>query len=219
MSKEPTLITTNDGSHSLRVDELNETYHSIHGALQEAQHVFLKEGFYKTEGEVAILEIGFGTGLNAFITMLEAHKKGRKVNYTGIEKYPVLEEMIRALNYGELLNEPEWFDELHVLNWEMPIPVSDYFTLTKLQKDIADIDFTQQFDIIYFDAFAPDKQPEMWSKTVFEKMYKALVPGGFLVTYCAKGQVKRDLKEVGFRVENVPGPPGKREMIRAEKTA
>lgn len=217
MSDQPTLIITNDGSHSLRVDALNETYHSIHGALQEAQHVFLKEGFYKTEGEVAILEVGFGTGLNAFITMLEAHKKGRRVNYIGIEKYPVSEDMLRTLNYGELLGEPEWFDELHVLNWGMPISVSDYFILTKLEKDIVDIDFSIPFDIIYFDAFAPDKQSEMWSKAVFEKMYKVLAPGGFLVTYCAKGQVKRDLKAVGFEVETVPGPPGKREMIRAIK--
>ncbi|MFM7024275.1 MAG: tRNA (5-methylaminomethyl-2-thiouridine)(34)-methyltransferase MnmD [Flavobacteriales bacterium] len=213
----PSLIITNDGSHSLRVEELNETYHSIHGALQEARHVFLKEGFYQTEEEVSILEIGFGTGLNAFITMLEAHKTVRKVNYTGIEKFPVSTDMIQALNYGQLLGEPEWFDELHLLNWEMAVPVSDYFTLTKLQGDIATIDFAPAFHIIYFDAFAPDKQPEMWSKKVFAKMHEALLPGGILVTYCAKGQVKRDLKEVGFQVESVPGPPGKREMIRARK--
>ncbi len=212
-----TLIQTHDGSHSIRVEDMNETYHSIHGALQEAKHVFLKEGFYQTEEEVSILEIGFGTGLNTFLTMLESHKTARKVNYVGIEKFPVDTEMLRALNYGELLNEPEWFDEIHVLNWNVEVPVSDYFTLTKLQKDIADIDYHEQFDIIYFDAFAPDKQPEMWSKEVFAKMYTALKPGGILVTYCAKGQVKRDLKEVGFVVEVVAGPPGKREMTRGRK--
>ena len=129
---------------------MNETYHSIHGALQEAKHVFLKEGFYQTEEEVSILEVGFGTGLNTFLTMLESHKTARKVNYVGIEKFPVDCEMLRALNYGELLNEPEWFDEIHVLNWNVEVPVSDYFTLTKLQKDIADIDYHEQFDIIYF---------------------------------------------------------------------
>jgi len=212
-----TLIQTHDGSHSIRVEEMNETYHSIHGALQEARHVFLKEGFYQTEEEVSILEIGFGTGLNTFITMLEAHKTARKVNYVGIEKFPVDFEMLRALNYGELLNEPEWFDEIHALNWNVEVPVSDYFTLTKLEKDIADIDYYAQFDIVYFDAFAPDKQPEMWSMEVFAKMFTALKPGGILVTYCAKGQVKRDLKEAGFVVETVAGPPGKREMTRGRK--
>lgn len=212
-----TLITTNDGSHSIRIDAMDETYHSIHGALQEAKHVFLKEGFYQSEDAVAILEIGFGTGLNAFLTMLEAHKCARQVEYVAVEKYPVAEEMLRVLNYGTLLHEAEWFDELHVINWEMRVPLSDYFALTKLQKDIADIDFEARFHVIYFDAFAPDKQPEMWTPDVFEKMYKALLPAGILVTYCAKGQVKRDLKAAGFIVESVPGPPGKREMIRARK--
>ncbi len=212
-----TLIQTNDGSHSLRMEEMNETYHSIHGALQEAKHVFLKEGFHQTEGDVSILEVGFGTGLNAFLTMLEAHKTGRITHYVGIEKFPIEEDIIRTINYGELLGEPEWFDELHVLNWNMEVPISDYFFLIKLQKDIADTDFTERFDIIYFDAFAPEKQPEMWSKDIFSKMLNALKPGGILVTYCAKGQVKRDLKEVGFEVETVAGPPGKREMIRGRK--
>ncbi|MFZ9955456.1 MAG: tRNA (5-methylaminomethyl-2-thiouridine)(34)-methyltransferase MnmD [Flavobacteriales bacterium] len=212
-----TLIKTHDGSHSIRVEDMNETYHSIHGALQEAKHVFLKEGFYQTEEEVSILEVGFGTGLNTFLTMLESHKTARKVNYVGLEKFPVDQEMLRALNYGELLNEPEWFDEIHALNWNVEVPISDYFTLTKLQKDITDIDYQDQFDIIYFDAFAPDKQPEMWSKEVFAKMYAALKPGGILVTYCAKGQVKRDLKEAGFVAETVAGPPGKREMTRGRK--
>ena len=212
-----TLITTNDGSHSIRIDAMDETYHSIHGALQEAKHVFLKEGFYQSEDAVSILEIGFGTGLNAFLTMLEAHKCARQVDYVAVEKYPVAEEMLRSLTYGALLNEAEWFDELHVINWEMRVPLSDYFSLTKLQKDIADIDFEARFHVIYFDAFAPDKQPEMWTPSVFDKMYRALLTGGILVTYCAKGQVKRDLKAAGFIVENVPGPPGKREMIRARK--
>ncbi|MFZ9848731.1 MAG: tRNA (5-methylaminomethyl-2-thiouridine)(34)-methyltransferase MnmD [Flavobacteriales bacterium] len=212
-----TLIKTHDGSHSIRVEDMNETYHSIHGALQEAKHVFLKEGFYQTEEEVSILEVGFGTGLNTFLTMLESHKTARKVNYVGLEKFPVDQEMLRALNYGELLNEPEWFDEIHALNWNVEVPISDYFTLTKLQKDITDIDYQDQFDIIYFDAFAPDKQPEMWSKEVFAKMYAALKPGGILVTYCAKGQVKRDLKEAGFVAETVAGAPGKREMTRGRK--
>lgn len=212
-----TLIETHDGSHSIRVEEMNETYHSIHGALQEAKHVFLKEAFYQTEEEVCILEVGFGTGLNTFLTMLEAHKTARKVYYVGIEKFPVHNDMLRTLNYGDLLNEPEWFDEIHSLNWNVELPVSDYFTLTKLKEDIVNVDYHELFDIIYFDAFAPDKQPEMWSKEVFTKMYSALKPGGILVTYCAKGQVKRDLKAVGFTVETVKGPPGKREMTRARK--
>jgi len=213
---EPNLITTADGSHSLRVEALNETYHSVHGALQESTHVFIKEGFSKIEKPgISILEVGFGTGLNAYLTMLEAHKVGKKVNYIGLEKYPVNHDLLRELNYGDLAGEREWFDELHEVEWNLEVPLSDYFRLSKLQKDLADIDYTSCFDIIYFDAFAPDKQPEMWTKFVFEKIFKALLPSGFLVTYCAKGQVKRDLKEVGFQVENVPGPPGKREMIRA----
>ncbi|MCX6182114.1 MAG: SAM-dependent methyltransferase [Bacteroidetes bacterium] len=204
MADQPTLIVTSDGSHSLRVESLNETYHSVHGALQEARHVFLKEGFYKTEGEVSILEIGFGTGLNAFLTMLEAHKKGRKVNYTGIEKFPVPEDMIRVLNYGELLGESEWFDELHVLNWGMAIPVSDYFTLTKIEKDIADIDFIH----------GQEEEEEEEVEDVGEEEEAVEAEGA---RRKGKGQVKRDLRAVGFDVENVPGPPGKREMIRAVK--
>jgi len=212
-----TLIQTNDGSHSIRVEEMDETYHSIHGALQEAKHVFIKEGFYQTEGDIVVLEVGFGTGLNAFLTLIEAHRTARLVKYIGVEKFPVSEEMIRALNYGELLGEPEWFDELHLVNWEMAVPLSNFFELIKLQKDVFDISFENHFDVIYFDAFAPGKQVEMWSKEVFQKMFTALKSNGILVTYCAKGQVKRDLKEVGFKVETVAGPPGKREMIRAVK--
>lgn len=213
---------TADGSHTLYVEGLDETYHSKHGAIQEAEHVFISAGLdYFTELNLNVLEVGFGTGLNTFLTLLSAQKKNIKVNYTGIEAYPLSDEIIQQLNYTDELNstkeEQELFQKLHEVEWESVQKITPYFNLIKWEVDLTEFKAEQQFDLIYFDAFGPRVQPEMWTKEIFEKMYTALNPNGILVTYCAKGSVKRTLKEVGFEIEALPGPPGKREMTRAVK--
>jgi tRNA U34 5-methylaminomethyl-2-thiouridine-forming methyltransferase MnmC len=213
---------TEDGSHTLYVDDLDETYHSKHGAIQEAKHVFINAGLdYFNKSELNILEIGFGTGLNTFLTLLSAQKKEITVNYSGLEAYPLSQEIVGELNYTKELNsstkEQLFFNKLHQEGWGEAKEITSYFNLTKKEIKLDDYQPEQQFDIIYFDAFGPNTQPEMWTKVVFEKMFDALVEGGILVTYCAKGSVKRTLKEVGFTLESLPGPPGKREMTRGLK--
>lgn len=215
------LQLTNDGSHTLFVPELDETYHSVHGAVNEAKHVFLKMGMDEHEASpLRILEIGFGTGLNAFLTALHANEQGRSVVYHSIEKYPVAEETIQQLNYAEQIDASykDLYNQLHTVSWEEEHKVNDSFTLKKIKGDLTSFDFASKYDVIYFDAFAPNKQDEMWSEAIFQKMYDCLNPKGIIVTYCAKGSVKRTLKAVGFEQENLPGPPGKREMIRGRKS-
>lgn len=215
MKKE--LILTNDGSHSLFVKKLNETYHSIHGSIAEANHVFITNGLqFHRKLNINILEIGFGTGLNALLTLLNLNQK--RVNYTSLEPFPISEKIYNKLNFHELLkSDKETFTKLHNSDWEVNVPFTKKFNLNKLRKKIQYFNSSEKFDIIYFDAFAPEKQSEMWTKEVLSKCYHFLKPKGFLVTYCAKGVVKRTLKEVGFLVESLDGPPGKREMIRAIK--
>lgn len=212
---------TADGSSTIFVPELNQHYHSTHGALQESLHVFIEAGLknIKTKN-VSILEIGFGTGLNAWLTAIEAKKPAINVVYVAVEKHPVLEDELRLLNYTSSIEEKEdasLFNALHDAVWEKTVSISPSFSLKKQQKNFLDITDKDAFDIIYYDAFAPNTQPELWTEEIFEKMFTALKPGGFLVTYCAKGQVKRNLKAVGFVLECLPGPPGKREMTRALK--
>lgn len=217
------LIETEDGSHSLYSEEFQVSYHSKFGAIQETKHVFIDAGLkYKAalKKDLKVLDIGFGTGLNAFMTLLEAEEKGLKVDYTGIEAFPVDWETAQKLNYPELTGHPEKleaFNQLHGDNWGETIKYSDTFTGTKLKKKFQDLKFDSQFDVIYFDAFAPGSQPELWEAPVMQIMHDALVKGGILVTYCAKGDVKRTLKAIGFEVEKLLGPPGKREMTRAIK--
>ena len=215
MKKE--LILTNDGSHSLFVNKLNETYHSIHGSILEANHVFIKNGLqFHHKLNINILEIGFGTGLNALLTLLNLNQK--RVNYTSLEPFPISDKIYNKLNFHKLLkSEKEIFIRLHNSKWEENVNFTENFKLKKLKKKIQYFNSSKKFHIIYFDAFAPEKQSEMWSKEVLNKCYQFLKPKGFLVTYCAKGVVKRRLKEVGFFVESIDGPPGKREMIRAFK--
>lgn len=213
---------TADGSHTLYVTDLDETYHSKHGAIQEAEHVFIKAGLdYFNTSEISVLEIGFGTGLNTFLTLLAAKKKGVSINYTGLEAFPLEQEIVTQLNYTQELHstkkEQELFNDLHQAAWEDYQKITLDFNLNKINLELENYLPTQQFNIIYFDAFGPNTQPEMWTKPVFEKMFDALLDGGVLVTYCAKGSVKRTLKEVGFILESLPGPPGKREMTRAVK--
>lgn len=216
------IKTTYDGSHTLFVPDLDEHYHSTHGAIQESMHVFINAGlnYFNNSKELTILEIGLGTGLNAFLTYIESKKKGTPINYTGIEAYPLTKEIIENLNYPEQLNEMDnkaVFKLLHECNWNKEVNITDSFLLTKLNVLLQDYKVKKQYDLIYFDAFGPGVQEEMWTREVFEKMYQSLAVGGILVTYCAKGEVKRTLKSVGFEVENIPGPPGKREMTRARK--
>ena len=228
------IITTSDGSKTIQIEDWNEQYHSIHGAIQEANHVFMKHGllFYseKTANEesetkqsdtkdVSILEIGFGTGLNAFLTLIEAEKLNLKTNYVGVEAYPVQLEEIEQLNYIELISKTHKtvFDTLHNTPWEKPCAITSDFQLEKQQKFFKDITSTNKFNIIYFDAFGARVQPELWTEAIFQIMFNALKENGVLVTYSAKGSVRRAMQAVGFNVERLPGPPGKREMLRATK--
>lgn len=219
------IIKTSDGSATIYLPEWNEHYHSKHGALQEAQHVFIKTGFYHfiekhAPKNLSILEIGFGTGLNAIITYFEAQKSGVVVEYTGVEAYPVSSEELKALNYVELFSEgdaSEVFGKINGGAWEKYIRISPFFDLQKKQMFFKDIASEEEFDLIYFDAFGPRVQPDLWTEEIFFKMFQALRSGGVLVTYSAKGDVRRAMQAVGFTVERLPGPPGKREMLRASK--
>ena len=211
------VITTLDGSTTIQLVEWNECYHSKNGAIQEAQHVFINNGLYLLEEKsVSVLEIGFGTGLNAFVTYLESQKNGYSIDYVGVEAYPVKEEEAFAMNYVEALNVSQYdgvFKFMHQCSWEEKNQVSPNFFLTKKQQLFQEIDFENQFDIIFFDAFGYQVQPELWSTEIFGKMFNALKEKGILVTYAARGVVKRSLLEVGFQVKKMPGPPGKREMM------
>jgi tRNA U34 5-methylaminomethyl-2-thiouridine-forming methyltransferase MnmC len=217
------IITTKDGSKTIHIPEWNEQYHSTHGAIQEARHVYLQMGFYyflaqNKNTDVAILEMGFGTGLNALLTMLEAQKNKVQVSYTAIEAFPVEETVYKQLNYAEqVCISSSTFIELHKSNWEETIAISPYFKLTKQNMFFEDIRETDQYNIIYFDAFGARVQPELWTAAIFKKMYLALKPNGILVTYAAKGSVRRAMQQVGFLVERLPGPPGKREMLRGTR--
>lgn len=216
------IIITKDGSTSIYIPELNETYHSRFGAIQEAYHVFIKNGLdlFDTVSEISILEIGFGTGLNALITMLEAEKRQIKVNYVGVEAYPVAFDEIVQLNYVSQLDVPNRqadFEQLHTLPWEATTEVSTYFTLTKSQQFFSDITDENAFDLIYFDAFGYNVQPELWNEAIFEKMYRALKSKGILTTYACRTIIKNAMQTVGFQTMKLPGAPGKREMLRALK--
>ncbi|MDN4166237.1 tRNA (5-methylaminomethyl-2-thiouridine)(34)-methyltransferase MnmD [Cytophagales bacterium LB-30] len=217
-------IVTSDGSHSLYVPALDETYHSRHGAVQESEHVFIRHGLrYLIQSPRAyrplrILEIGFGTGLNALLTC--KHQKEQAVHYLSLETFPLAWELVKNLNYVSEPSLAPFFQELHQAEWEKPVVVSPLFTLQKVQTSLLDfVPTPSSYDLVYFDAFAPSKQPELWTEAVMRKMYEALADGGVLVTYCAKGQLKRDLKACGFTVETLQGPPGKKEMVRAMKNS
>ena len=215
------IIQTLDGSTTIHLREWDECYHSKHGAIQEAQHVFIKNGLSLFENKhISILEIGFGTGLNAFITFLEAKKLNQTIDYVGVEAYPISADEVLSMNYVEELNatnESSIFKTMHESNWEEKSNLSTDFSLTKRKQFFEAIDDIEKFDLIYFDAFGYRVQPELWSTEIFDSMYKALKPNSVLVTYAARGVVKRSMIEVGFTVEKLAGPPGKREMFRARK--
>lgn len=199
---------------------MDEHYHSVHGALQEALHVFIEMGLRKVASErtsVNLLEIGFGTGLNALLTAI---KTTVPIQYFGLEAYPVPIEMALEMDYPALLSEADVgqiFKQIHAVSWEEYQTIVPQFELKKVAKKLEEVQFKEQFDLIYYDAFGPRAQPEMWDSNFFQKIFEATNPGGILVTYCAKGQVRRDLISAGFKVERLPGPPGKREMLRATK--
>ncbi len=215
------IILTKDGSSSIFLPEMNETYHSRFGAIQEAKHVFIKNGLsLVNDKSVSILEIGFGTGLNAFITFLEAQKTNQQINYVGVEAYPVELDIVSNLNYVSELNAIEQqnvFDLLHQSNWEVENTIEPNFNLTKRQQKFEAISDLDKYNLIYFDAFGFDVQPELWSDAIFKTMYKALLPKGILVTYACRTVIKKAMIEAGFKVEKLPGAPGKREMLRAVK--
>ncbi|MBC8592691.1 tRNA (5-methylaminomethyl-2-thiouridine)(34)-methyltransferase MnmD [Oscillospiraceae bacterium N12] len=208
---------TADGSATLFVPELDEHYHSVKGARTESQHIFIDMGLKASEAsEPRILEIGFGTGLNALLTLEAAEATGKKIHYTGIELYPLPWETVDALKYSD----HPLFKTLHTTPWEEDVIITPNFTLKKVQADARTSEEGKGncYDLIYFDAFAPDKQPEMWSQELFDQLYVILHTGGILTTYCAKGTVRRMLQSAGFIVERLPGPPGgKREILRARK--
>ena len=217
------VIKTADGSTTIHLPEWDEQYHSKHGAIQEAYHVFIEMGLFYYVKNVSsrplkILEIGFGTGLNSYITQFEADKGNLIIDYTGIEAYPIEDSEIEKLNYSSQLNASEDdFKKMHKVDWEIPSEISANFFLTKRKQFFSEIEDENVFHIIYFDAFGARVQPELWTEAIFQKMYNALTKNGVLVTYSAKGSVRRAMQAVGFTVERLLGPPGKREMLRGTK--
>ena len=219
------FLKTADGSFTIHLPDWDEQYHSKHGAIKESKHVFIKTGLHHfcelhDVEALAILEIGFGTGLNALLTCQEAEILKRSILYDGVEAYPISLQQVQGLNYPEMLGiTATSFLKLHSVCWEAPQKISPSFTLHKKQKLFKDITAIGAYHLIYFDAFGARVQPELWTQEVFKTMYTALKQNGVLVTYAAKGSVRRAMQAVGFLVERLPGPPGKREMLRATKTA
>lgn len=224
MKKE--LKQTADGSHTIFVPELDEHYHSVNGAIEESKHVFIRAGFeycLKPGGKMNLLEVGFGTGLNALLTCLAALKANVQVNYVGIEAFPLPAEIITSLNYPEVTGEPQaaaLFSKIHEANWIYPSYITERFLLNKIEARLEDVSLSpSMFNLIYFDAFSPDVQPELWTGEIFSKLCAALAADGILVTYSSKGLVKQALRNAGFSVERLPGAAGKRHMLRAKKSA
>ncbi|MFM2337080.1 MAG: tRNA (5-methylaminomethyl-2-thiouridine)(34)-methyltransferase MnmD [Bacteroidota bacterium] len=216
---------TKDGSHTIAIPAMAVTYHSVHGAIQESLHVFIEAGFYyyvstyKPEN-VAVLEMGFGTGLNALLTMMALEKTNTTVYYVSVEKFPLTHQEVATLNYCQQVNRQnlqDGFMAMHTNEWNQSRSLQENFILNKSNSDIRTFSHPTNFDIIYFDAFAPATQPALWTVDIFTKLFQLLNTNGILVTYCSKGDVRRALLAAGFKVEKIPGPPGKREMLRATK--
>lgn len=218
------IIVTDDNSKTLLIPELNETYHSTKGAIREAEHVFIKNGLsiYEKQKKVNIFEMGFGTGLNALVTLKYIAQKGLSIIYDCVEKNPLETDIIRNLDYCTEINANPNIEEayyiIHESKWNVEKVINDQFRICKIAGVIQQIQLSpESYHLIYYDAFGPKVQPELWETEVLTKMYEILLPEGILVTYCAQGQFKRNLKAVGFEIESLPGPPGKREMVRARK--
>ena len=218
------ISKTDDGSDTIYNRDIGESYHSTFGAVQESMHVFISAGLRQMKNSaVSILEIGFGTGLNALLSLAESMRSGQTIRYIAIEKYPLSATIWNRLNYMEILpdSDPHVFNALHDADWNKQTQITDNFSLLKLSSDLLDLDYSDFpfIDLVYFDAFSPEKQPELWETIVFRKIAEHCNPGAKFVTYCAKGAVRRSLTEVGYTVERIPGPPGKREMLRGTKSA
>lgn len=217
------LIVTADGSHTLRINDWHETYHSIYGAVQESRHIYIQAALKPLLEkclQLRIFEMGFGTGLNALLTLQEATESNANIWYETIEAYPLQLEEYSALNYCNMVGQNHQkpvFDWLHGSDWEQPVQMDNGFTLLKKHTTLADYENQTHFDLVYFDAFAPDVQPELWTEDVFKKMYGLMNAGAVLITYCSKSMVRKAMLEVGFSVSKLPGPPGKREIIKAVK--
>jgi len=220
------IIITRDGSHSISNAEMGVTYHSHHGALQESVHVFIESGLRfitKNHSQVvalSVFEMGFGTGLNALLTLIEAENKRQPICYETVELFPLEAATIAALNYCELLLRPGLepvFRQLHSCAWDTLIKMTPFFSFKKRQTSLVNFSATQSFNLVYFDAFAPDIQPDLWTAAIFRKLYDCMEPGAVLTTYCSKSIVRKAMGEAGFTVEKIPGPPHKREMVRAVK--
>lgn len=215
------IIKTADGSVTIHIPEMKESYHSKFGAIQEAQHVYIQNGLAMFEGkDIDILECGFGTGLNAFMTFLEAQKSGQQIKYTGVEAYPVSEEEIAQLNYVNELQAPnckDFFVKMHTDPWGDEVKVSENFTLTKRQQHFQEIEDVNLYDLVYYDAFGYHAQPELWGEDIFRRVYTALKPNGVLITYACRTVIKNAMTAAGFTVKKLAGPPGKREILQAIK--
>lgn len=218
----PELIITGDGSHSLRMDDQSETYHSRHGALTESDHVFIKNGLQfimQKKRRIDLLEVGFGTGLNCLLTLIECKKNpDSSINYFALEPYPAQPDLIKQLNYTGLLDRSlgPAFMQMHQ-HISSPVMISEQLQLSRTTETLNNFETEHRFDLVYFDAFAPSVQPELWSEEVFRRLFSLMKEDSVLVTYCAKGSVKRAMKAAGFKIESLQGPPGKREMTRAIK--
>jgi tRNA U34 5-methylaminomethyl-2-thiouridine-forming methyltransferase MnmC len=215
------LIKTADGSHTLFVPELNEHYHSVHGAIQESDHIFIRNGLEFSQADpVYIFEVGFGTGLNALLTALKSLESNRKIFYVAVEKYPLEPEIIKRLNYSEFVGVAgrHLFELIHMAPWNVTKTISENFSIRKISGDLITVPLDGKYDLIYFDAFGPDKQPEMWTSEILGKIAEVTRRKGLLMTYSAKGEVRRNLTANGFIVTLLPGPPGKRHIIRAVKS-
>lgn len=218
------IITTADGSKTIHLESWNEQYHSKHGAFQEANHVYINKGFLHRvntfQGNtIEVLEIGFGTALNAMLTFTESIKQSLKINYTAYEAYPVQELELEALDYESKFpsNYVDFFKKMHTVSWNEFFEIAPHFFLNKQLKKFDQLEAANTYDLIFYDAFGPRVQPELWTEKLFQKMFNSLKNNGILVTYCAKGSVRRTMQAVGFNTERLPGPPGKREMLRATK--
>ena len=220
MKKE--ILLTQDGSYTVAIPEMNVTYHSIRGALQESIHIYIQSGLQYALPKVAIetisvFEMGFGTGLNALLTLQEAIRLKRRVYYYAVELFPLTVEEAKELSQDEQLGTGNLSIQLHEAAWEADVVINEYFTLRKTRQSLLDISLDTQFDVIYFDAFAPADQPELWTEAVFANLFNHLNPNGVLVTYSSKGTVRRAMKAAGFTVQKIPGPIGKAEIVRATK--
>jgi tRNA U34 5-methylaminomethyl-2-thiouridine-forming methyltransferase MnmC len=219
MNDSISILTTGDGSQTLFSIQFDEIYHSRNGALTESQHVFVQHGLMNVNKPlIKVFEVGFGTGLNALLCAHYAQQNNISIEYTGVELYPVDDTIASQLCYHEALVDcPIETVVLHNAPWNERVTLTTNFSLLKIQQSLVDVQLNETYDVIFFDAFAPEKQPELWDLSVFQKCFALLAEGGVLTTYCAKGYVKRNMQEAGFRVEKVPGPPGKREMLVAFK--